>query len=930
MPKFFLSLLLLALLLLCFAQSNVSNRTLYDVADKIYSEAELADLEATENESKQEAANDKYNKAILAFTKFINSSSAGSNDSLLLFARLKTGFAAYYLDSAAIAKKNYLAAIGLKQNFSALADSLLFTPYLYTGGIYYLENQFDSALIFYKKAAAINDLYNKPLQESQRLYNRLGVMYYETGNYRQARNYFEKAITLTDPGETNFLVNYRINIAALLVKLEEYEQAAILYKQLLAYNIYQNEIYHNLGIISLHLKKYDEAIDYLQKVNYTSDPKIIELYYHLAMGWSGLNEINSSSEYIQKALSENQRWNGNRKNISRGLIRQFQAEEQNRQQSYTEALQFYQQAIMDFTNDFNETDTYKNPSGFSGVYSYINLFNSLTGKAAVLEKMYSQEKKMYDLESALDCYRSAFKLAGYVEKTYTSDEARLFLNKIKYGVHNNPIHISLQLFELTGKKEWLEEAYLFDQRNKASLLSLNLMENEVRDQTATDDTLLKKEASLKTAITRLSLKASLAADSTGLANINTAIRDQEIELEKTREKMNAAPEWQKRKLTEQIPSVTELQKRLDEKTALLSYHLSDDGLLMLFITASRFSYHKTPVDSNFFETLDSFKLLLQNTSAESSTKDVTASAKLYQLLIGPAEAELSGINRMIIIPDDELHYLPFEALQNENKKYLIERFAIQYHYSTTLLGTSTTEKKSGSVVAFAPFASKNFADTTGSLLNILPASNEELKNIKGKKFLDSAATKENFLKWSDRYAVIHLATHAAADNDDPSRSFIAFYPSSADYKLYAGEIYNLHLKAADLAILSACQTGTGRLIKGEGLMSLSWAFAYAGCPNIITSLWKAEDKTTAFLTQRLHIYLTKGYSKDKALQNAKLDLLASDEIAPRFKTPNYWAHLLFIGNYQAEQPPTKWQWIVAFILLAAVSLLIYKKIKRKA
>jgi CHAT domain-containing protein len=929
MPKLFLSLLLLVLLFLSLAQSHVSNRSLYDEADKIYGQAEQADLEAADDESKQEEANDKYSKAIVAFTKFITSASPGTNDSLLFSARLKAGFAAYYLDSAEIAKKNYLTAIALKQKLPAIADSLLFTPYLYTGGIYYLDNQFDSALFFYKKAAAINDSYSNPLQESQRLYNRLGVMYYETGNYRQARNYFEKAITLTDTSETSLLVNYRINIAALLVKLEEYEQAAIVYKQLLIYNIFQNEIFHNLGIISLHLRKYDEAINYLHKVNYTSDPKIIELYYHLAMGWSGLNKIDSSSLYIRKSLAENQRWNGSRKNISLGLIRKFQAEEMYRQQSYAEALNFYQQSIIDFTNDFNETNIYRNPDSFSGAYSYMNLFHSLTGKAAVLEKIYTQEKKLEDLKSALDCYRSAFKLTGYVEKTYTSDEARLFLNKIKYGVHNNPIRISLQLFELTGTQEYLEEAYLFDQRNKASLLSLNLMENEIRTQTPTDDTLLKREASLKTTITRLSLKASIAADSTGLANINTAIRDQEIELEKIREKMYAAPEWQKRKLTEQIPSVPVLQKRLDKKTALLSYHLSNDELLMLSITASSFSYHKTPVSKDFFDTLDSFKQVLQSASAESiNNNNKFASPRLYQMLIGPAAAELSTVTRLVIIPDDELHYLPFEALKNESGNYLIESFAVQYHYSTALFDFNTSQKKSGPAIAFAPFSSNSYTDSTGSLLNLLPASKAEVNNINGKKFLDSAATKENFLNWSGKYAIIHLATHAAADNDDPSRSFIAFYPSSGDYKLYAGEIYNLHLNAADLAILSACQTGTGRLIKGEGLMSLSWAFAYAGCPNIITSLWKAEDKTTAFLTQRLHMYLKKGYSKDKALQSAKLDLLSSDEIAPRFKTPNYWAHLLFIGNYEPEQSSNKWRWIIGLILLTMLSLLIHKRIKK--
>jgi CHAT domain-containing protein len=127
--------------------------------------------------------------------------------------------------------------------------------------------------------------------------------------------------------------------------------------------------------------------------------------------------------------------------------------------------------------------------------------------------------------------------------------------------------------------------------------------------------------------------------------------------------------------------------------------------------------------------------------------------------------------------------------------------------------------------------------------------------------------------------------------------------------------------------LSASETGTGKLVKGEGLMSLSRAFAYAGCPNIITSLWKAEDKTTAFITRRLHHYLEKGFPKDKALQQAKLDMLRSDDTDPRYKTPNYWAHLVFIGNYEPLQRRNNWWWIALTIIVAAI---IYRSWMQKS
>ena len=139
---------------------------------------------------------------------------------------------------------------------------------------------------------------------------------------------------------------------------------------------------------------------------------------------------------------------------------------------------------------------------------------------------------------------------------------------------------------------------------------------------------------------------------------------------------------------------------------------------------------------------------------------------------------------------------------------------------------------------------------------------------------------------------MHLATHAVANQDTTDFSYIAFYPqeNNTDHLLYTQEIYNLNLQKTDLVILSACETGAGQLIKGEGILSLSRAFAYAGCPNIITSLWKADDFSTAYLTTQVHRYLQEGLSVSKAVQLAKVDYLNDQSINPRLKQPYYWAH----------------------------------------
>lgn len=935
MSRLFLSLLLTAFLFFCFSQGINDRETSlpagYAYADKIFHQAEELSDKAGDNELLQQKADSLYLKANIAFTRLIPLAEKEKNDSLGFFIRLRAGFILNYFDSLTAAKAAYLEAIALKQNLPAIADSFLFIPYLYTGGIYYTQNQFDSALLCYKKAEAINDSYKKLLPESERLYNRMGIMYYETGNYRQASNYFEKAVSLTNPADIDLLVNYKINIASMLLKQEQFRRAQSVYEELLSYDIYTDEINHNLGITLFRQQEYKKAIDYFRKVNYSTSKKSVDLFYNYAMAWSALRENDSADLYLQKAVTENLKWNGHKKNISYGLILSLQAARFSATGEYNKAAETLQEAILQFDQSFTEKDIYKNPVEFSGVWSYVNLFNALVAKAGVFESLYEEQKEEKLLVAALEAYRTAFKLAAYVEKTSNSDEVRFFISKIKYSVHSKPIDVSLQLYELTGKKEYLEDAYRFDQQNKASVLSANLQENEQKRNNADGQALLSEESSLKSAITRLLLKSSQVADTLQLQSIRSSIRDYEIQLGRLQEKMMEDPAYRNRILLDQIPAVAKLQEEISNKTALISYHLSDNELLALLIANNRFTYLRTPLSPAFFNSIDSFKQSLQSVADDRPYSGSVHSASLYRILIAPMLSSLTGKKRVIIIPDDELNYLPFEALQDEKGNYLVQKFAVGYRYCTALFETGSPASKSKNILAFAPFASEGYTDSLGTKLSALPASREEISNLAGKILADTDATKKNFLSNVNQYGIIHLATHASADNETPSRSFIAFHPSSPtsndDYKLYAPEIYDMKLDSTDLVILSACETGAGQLIKGEGLMSLSRAFAYAGCPNIITSLWKAEDKTTAFITQRLHHYLARGLTKDKALQSAKLDLLNDKKIDPRFKQPRYWAHLIFIGNYELESPKNNW-WIVALtIILGAVAYLFIKKIK---
>lgn len=934
MNKFLLSLLLGSFLCICLAQQVVHTdngilKKNYDIANKHFQQAELLSLNAGDNEKMYEAADKHYRESLAIFDKLLKDGEKNLSDSLIFWAKTRKAYIEYYFDSLETAKTDYLAAIALKKKLGTLSDSVLFTPLLYTGGIYYAYNQFDSALYFYKQAEAIIVKDNNPLRETQRLYNRLGVMQYETGNYRQAKNYFEKAIAVqgADPAaDKSLLNNYRINIASLHVKLEEYEQARTIYEALLPSADFTNEIYHNLGIICVKTGDLKKGIDYFRKVAYPDNKKLIDLFYNFSMAWAGLREADSAELYLHKALAENLRWNGHRKNISFGLIQKYQGDELRKQQKFREAAGQYQQAIIQFCIDFNETDITKNPVDFTSAFSYINLFAALSAKAEALEQLYRINKDINLLVTAVNTYETAFNLADYVGKNYTSDESRMFLGKIKHTVHSKPIDICLSLYETTHNREYLEKAWSFDQQNKASILALNVQEAIWKNDNNSSE-LVQREMKLKEKITRLSLKAGNTTDTAENGKLLASIRDYEIELGNVKEQLNKDPKWRQKKLSEEIPTIHQLQKKLDNNTALLSYHLSEGELLTLLITGTKFSYYKYPLRQNFLNDIETLKSALHNVTVEADYTGTLAAMNLYQILIEPLQSNLAHIKRLIIIPDDELNYLPFEALENEKKQFLTEKYAITYQYTAALFGQKSTAAFSGHTLGFAPFSDAGFNNEAGDNYAILPASADEINSLKGKTLLSQQARKDSFLVNANKFKIIHLATHASMNNTEPLRSFILFHPSDPDNKLFAQEIYNMNLDSTQLVILSACETGGGQLVKGEGLMSLSRAFSYAGCQNIITSLWKASDKNTAFITSRLHYYLDKGFSRDMALQQAKLDFLNNTDIEPRYKSPVYWANLILIGNYEPYHKNNNWWWIAIVLIVGAF---IYKMMKGKS
>ena len=225
-PLLFLSFICIVVLGISRDQpSGMTLKAKFLAAEKTFREAEKASNRAKEDPVLQKKSDLLYQQALNQYRAIFPEAEKAKKDSILFLAHIRSGYIQFLFDSSLDAQKNFLLAFRIKERSANIPDSLLFSPLIYCGGIYYDRNEFDSALLLFQKAETLAKSLSKNPIDIQRLYNRLGVLYYETGNYRQAKIYFERAISLTPASETSLLANYRINIASLLIKLDELDQA---------------------------------------------------------------------------------------------------------------------------------------------------------------------------------------------------------------------------------------------------------------------------------------------------------------------------------------------------------------------------------------------------------------------------------------------------------------------------------------------------------------------------------------------------------------------------------------------------------------------------------------------------------------------------------------------------------------------------------
>lgn len=834
--------------------------------------------------------------ALFFYKRALRYAPAGPASAMLVFdCYEKTGICQQVYNRQTEALQNYRQAIAVARRYG-LSDSLLFNPYLYGGTSHFYGQSYDSAAYYFERAEALYARFPR-LPEARRLFNALGALYHESGNYRQSINYFQKALQLVqrDKEPDNTLVYiYKSNIATALRHLKEYDSAAAIYKSLLSYGEKPDKIYTNLGMVYLSKRQPAEALQYLMKVKIDSTNGLV-VKNALAESYLLQTNYSQATTILNESLSLANRYQATRtKDSHLGHTYKLLGDLAFRQKRYQLALQHYQRSIIQHDLSFHETDVYQNPVNYVQGFGSYDLFESLTAKAECWRAMHEQSGDEQYRQAAIETYRSAFRLSDYVEKSFDNEEARLFSGQKVYPVYQRAVIYLVQAYEQSGRDVFLEEAFRWSEKSKAAALAIGLKENAIKSMAGIPDTLLRQERDLRFALSRLMIQRENAPSGPDQDRIASQLRDTELNLSRLSDKLHDYPDYYRLKFSFDSVSVQQLQKTvLTPQTALLSYFRADTALFGFVLTRTQLHYFRVPQPQTLDIALNGLLQHVQIVKTGRAFGGKPYAESLYNKLIAPAEAHLRGISSLIVIPHNELSRLPFEALHDYQHQYLLERFDVTYQYAASFLQSRVARPPDLSrMLAVAPF------DGPQSLGGFTPltASRDEVSELKGLRLLNSRATKSNFLQSAGEYPIIHLATHAVANNQDPTRSFVAFYPTNyANNRLYAHELSYGTLAKTELVFLSACETASGKLVQGEGVMSLSRAFSFAGCSNLITSLWKAEDNATAYISRRFYKHLADGLPFAKALQQAKLDLL-HDRREVQFHSPQYWSHLIYIGS----------------------------------
>ena len=880
------------------------------------------------------------------------------------------------------AEQYFLKSLRVNQEVLQSNNPKLASLYLNMGRFYQIVRN-DAKAIEYMKLAEIFYTYQNQSNSilAGTLFLNIGVIYIYTADYEKAQSYLDKSLEIIlakSPGNLADILTIYLNMGFIAEKKGDYTLAKDYYQKGLS--------------IGDKLPNSVKILRGMANVSYKMSDKVnADVYYKLALQRSVemygeehpetavtylrygdfLSEIGDKQalNYLNKSLSVYKKTFGN-VNIDVSTAYNYIGRYYSRINNYTTAIRFFQLSLIAGFPGFTSQNISENPKILIENLND-NLLNPLSNKATALLSLYLSDTSKIDLlQNSVATYNLTLKMIEMLRSTYQDENSKLFISGNEKNTFSNALLAQVNLYQKTNDPDALNDAFSLAEKGKSAVLLEHLRDQEAKNIGGIPENLLNQDASLKSEIYFYNKqvhdqKLLSNPDVTKIKMWNNRIfhlNRKQDELIKSIEKNY--PAYYNLKYDNSVISLNDIRKKLSPKQAIVEFALADSTVYAFAITSNITKLVTTSIDSTFTENLQVLRSQLtgkefNNYSSADFKTFVKAAYGLHQKLLFPLQSAIKG-KELIIIPDAELGYLSFDVLLTSmpdttmpsyrKLPYLIKESAITYAPSATTffdeLNRKST-KNNNRILAFGPdYGSDNTVldqkDESGKTLRKtlanLTNTQDEIKSLKEyfkvKSYLGKEAIETTFKKNAAEYRVLHLAMHTIINNENPLYSKLIFFKPQGDTTndgmLNASELINMELHA-DMAVLSACNTGSGKMRKGEGIMSLSRDFFYAGVPGIIMTSWAVEDRSGVKLMENFYKYIAQGKPRHEALRLAKIEYLENcDKLTAH---PHYWAAYMNVGDISPLEgfgkKPAPFLLYGALATLFAIGLITLFRLRRK-
>jgi len=828
------------------------------------------------------------------------------------------------------------------------------------------KSEWEKAEVALKRATELNiKLRGSDHISVMKNYNNLGYIYLEKFDNDQAILYINRAIDmireLFDESHRSIGIGY-MNLGASYHNKNEYRNA-ITYS-LKAYENFKVSIgeknpymgivllntanaYTYLNILDSAIFYYDKALKLKQELYGEQHHEIVNTYGYMSYFYIANEMYDEANEVINKALEISNIILPKKHKLSANN-HLYKSQYFAAIAKYDESLKEAQEALIALVIDFDDSNIRTNPVLRDNIISTRILIDALVHKTTVLKTLAYKNDDSELLDIASETAQVTNQAIDMLRVEYQTPEAKELLIARSKEFYEDAIEIALRLYEQSGSERYLNRAFQYMEKSKSILLIENVRSRSEVAFSGLPDSIASEEKSFSRSISLAKeqmFEARNQGDSSKLEILEKQFfrikRDHDLLLNFIEENYSDYFSVQHAVFNTSLAAV---QKQLNRDEMMVSYFYGKHQLYAIAISKTGLNFIRIELDEEFQSSLT---MLAE--SYEGRTFDPNAAHKIFEQILQPLLGNVDMIKSLVFLPDGILHYIPFEAFVTSNKlengiEYLVQKYSIYYMHSTSLPESQLKPAKDEDLayIGFSPsyniesnplLASRSSRDLQiASQLEKLPMAAIEIETSasiwSGEYLVNVDATEENFKEKAKYAKIIHIASHTIIDDDEPMNSKLVFSPGAdtiEDGLLHTYELYNMQLNA-QLACLSACNTGFGLIRSGQGVVSLAKGFFYAGVPNVMMSLWSVPDRSTSEIMTYFYEQLKRGEGKAEALRNAKLRYLKTSDI--NTSDPYYWAAFTMIGdNEPIEISKEVNLWLLAVILLIGIPVFVIVVIK---